>query len=167
MLPGAAVSFCSMMSPARLVAFTSSGLISGEDRLLRGCRGTVDAGIEGLAQIFGQFGVALAGVGAGTRGDFGGQQPCDEAILVSGPDRTIAAQERGACAFLAAKAERGVEQAIDKPFEADRDFDELRGVLLCDAIDHRAADDSFTDAARARPVVDGIVRRDSTIETAR
>ena len=36
----------------------------------------------------------------------------------------VAAQERGAGAFLAAETERAVEQAVDEPFEADGHLDQ-------------------------------------------
>ena len=52
----------------------------------------------------------LARVLAGARGDLGGQQVHDRAVLVGGPDGAVAAQEAGPGALLAAEAERAVEQ---------------------------------------------------------
>ena len=54
--------------------------------------------------------------------------------------RAVAAQERRAGAFLAAEAQRAVEQAVDEPLEADRHLVEPAAEPRGDAVDHGAAD---------------------------
>ena len=51
---------------------------------------------------------------------------CGDAVLVGGPDRAVAAQERGARALFAAEAERAVEQAGGEPLEADGHLEHRR-----------------------------------------
>ncbi len=91
-----------------------------QHRLLLAGRGRVDAGIERLAQILRDRGIALAGVGARLRRDLGGEQAEDQPVLVRAPARAVEAQEGGAGALLAAEAEASVRKSLDEPFEADR-----------------------------------------------
>ena len=60
--------------------------------VLRGHRG-IDALIEGRTQFLDQPVVNLAGVAPHARGDFGGQQACDDSILVGRPHRAVAAKK--------------------------------------------------------------------------
>ena len=59
------------------------------------CGSGVDALVDGLAVLGGEFGVEFAGVFAGHRCHFSSEQAGDEAVLVGGPDATIAAEEGG------------------------------------------------------------------------
>ncbi len=93
----------------------------------------------------------LAWVAPGDRGDLGGQQVEDDAVLVGGPDAAVFAQEGRAGAFFAAKAKRAVQQAVDKVFEADRHFAQFAAEVLGDAVDHRAGDEGFADGRVVAP----------------
>ena len=59
--------------------------------------------------------------------------------------RAVAPQEGRAGAFLAAESQRTVKQAIDKPFEADRNLVELAAQARGHAVDHGAADHGLAD----------------------
>src|SRR5205085_3272838 len=98
-----------------------------------------------------QFIEQLAWIAAAARRHLGGDEACDQAVLVGGPYRAVAAQERGAGAFLAGKAEIAAEQAVDEPFEADRRLHQPAPEFFGDAIDDRAADHAFADRAVAPP----------------
>ena len=62
-------------------------------------RRDVDALIERHAELCSQFGKQLAGIAAGVRDHLRRQQPHDEAVLVGGPGRAVALEERRAGAF--------------------------------------------------------------------
>src|SRR6202163_3909976 len=93
--------------------------------LLRDRRARVDPVTERHAQFIGETIEQLTGVLFGPRGDLGGEQAENDAVLVGGPDRAIAPDKRGAGALLAGKTERAANQAIDEPFEAHRGLDQL------------------------------------------
>ena len=61
----------------------------------------------------------------GPRGDFGGEQAKNQAVLVGGPNSAVAAQEARPGAFFTSETNRGVEQARGKPLEAHGHFAEL------------------------------------------
>ncbi len=58
--------------------------------LLRDGRGRVDPLVERRAQFIGEITEQLTGVLAGLRRDLGGQQAENDAVLVGGPDRSVA-----------------------------------------------------------------------------
>mgnify|MGYP003694100825 CR=1 FL=1 len=118
-------------SPASCV---QSNLLWRERRqalLLRRSRGRFDAVGDRLAQLARQLGVDLTRIASRTRGDFRGEQRCDDAVLVGGPHRAVAAEERRARALFATESERAVAEPVDEPLEPDRDL-EQRAAELCD-----------------------------------
>src|SRR5688500_7241133 len=92
-----------------------------------------------------ELGVKLAGIFPGSRDHLRGQKSHDDAVLVGGPDRSIAAQKRRAGALLSAESERAGEQAVDEPLEANGDFVEPPAEVCGDAVDETAAYDSLAD----------------------
>ncbi len=112
----------------------------------------IDAGRERLAQFFSHGLVDLARVATGTRGHFRSQQGRNQTVLVSGPDRTVAAQERGAGAFFTAKTQRALEQPLSEVFEADRHFVQATAQALGHPIDHAAADHGLADRCIGTPL---------------
>ena len=116
-----------MRSPASSCAATISGDRFASTAFLGCAGGRVDAGIDGLAKPLFEGLVMLAGVAPGDGQDFGRQQVQDKAIFVGRPYRAILAQEGGPGAFLAAKTERAIHQAIHEPLEPDRHFTQLDG----------------------------------------
>src|SRR5665213_2752839 len=81
--------------------------------------------IGGESKFVFQLRIYFARIAPHARGDFGGEQGRNQAVLIGGPGRTVTAQEGSAGAFLAPKAERSTQQAVHKPFESDRDFEHL------------------------------------------
>src|SRR6266404_8500814 len=110
-------------------------------------RRCIDPLVEEFTQFMGEVVVNLAGITTGPCGHLGGQQAEDQPVLVRRPDRPIEAQERCPGAFLAAEADRAVEQTIDEPFEADRHLDQFAAQAGADPIDDGAADDGLADGA--------------------
>ena len=121
-LPGAPVRIARTVRPPALVASTCSGESCLKPLFCSGSPARRSA--RNGVRIRGSARVEFAGIRAGDRRDLRRQQAQDHAVLVRGPHRAVAAQKRRACAFLAAEAERAVEQPVDEPFESDRDFDE-------------------------------------------
>ena len=95
--------------------------------------------------------VELAGILAGAGQHLGGQQAEDQAVLVGGPDRAVAAQEGGAGALFTAEAERAVEQSVHEPLEADRDLDQVAAEAGGHAVDHAAGDQRLADSGVPAP----------------
>ena len=138
--------------------------------LLLGRRRRLDAVGRRLAEVAGEIAIQLAGIAAGARGDLGRQQRRHDAVLVGRPDAAVAPQKGRAGAFLAAEAQRAVEQAVDEPFEADRHLVELAAQPRGDAIDHGAADHGLADRGvlpPARPIAKQIIDRDGEIVVGR
>src|SRR4051812_8279376 len=104
-----------------------------QDVLLRRGGGDVDARVMGHAELGSEVVEELARIAAGLRHDLGREQAEDDAVLVGGPHRAVAAQERGACTLLAAETEAAREETVDKPFEADRGLDQLAAEFFSDA----------------------------------
>ena len=115
-------------------------------------RRRVDPFVERHAEFGRQLIEQLARVPPGSRRHLGGQESQNHAILVGGPHRAVAPQERGAGAFLAGDPERSVDQPIDEPFEADRGFDQPAAEFLRDAVDDRAGDDGLAHRAVTAPL---------------
>ena len=88
----------------------------------------------------------FSGIAPRRGGDLGGEQPQDEAVLVRSPRGAAVAQERSAGAFLAAKAQRPIQEAIDEPFEAHGHLDQRALQARRHSIDHRAGDDRLAHA---------------------
>ena len=93
-----------------------------------------------------------AGGAPGHREDLRGQQREDDAVLVGGPHRAVAAQERGARALLAAEADRGVDQARHEPLEAHRHLEQLPAEVCHDAVDEARGDHRLAHLRARRPV---------------
>ena len=81
-----------------------------EHRLLLAGGGRVDARVRRFAVLLGEPAVEHRRRGAGDRGDLGGEEAQDDAVLVGGPHRAVALQEARARALLAAERHRAVEQ---------------------------------------------------------
>src|SRR5208337_974262 len=96
---------------------------------------------ERFTELVGQLVIEDARRMAGPGRDLGGQQSEDDAVLIGRPHRSVAAEERCPGALLTGKAERAVEQAVDEPFEPDRNLQELASELRRQAIDNAAAHD--------------------------
>src|SRR5689334_18599740 len=94
----------------------------------------------------------FAGVLAGGGGDLGGQEREQGAVLVGGPDCTVALEEARAGGFFAAEADRAVVQAGGEPLEADGDLVEPSAEAGDDAVDQAAADQGFADRGGWRPL---------------
>ena len=114
--------------------------------LLRGRR-RLDTIVNRFAELARKLAVDFAGIAAHPRGDLRRQQSRDDAVFVCRPDAAIETDERRAGTLLPAKAERAVEQAIDKPFEADRHLVELAAELRRDAIDLDIRTATFVDSS--------------------
>src|SRR6266702_5218813 len=106
-----------------------------QDVLLRHRRRHIDARVMGHAELGGEIIEELTRIPAGLGHDLGGEQTEDDAVLVGGPHRAVAAQERGPCTLLAAEAEAAREEAVDEPFETNRRLDQLAAELFSDAVD--------------------------------
>jgi hypothetical protein len=65
----------------------------------------VDPLIEGNAEFARELVEKLARIAFGLGHDFRSKQPEDDAVLVRGPDRAVAPQERGAGALFPGKTE--------------------------------------------------------------
>src|SRR5262245_60015633 len=76
------------------------------------------------AELGGQVVVVLARILARARGDLGGEQIHDRAVLVGRPHGPVVTQEAGPGALLAAKTVRTIEQAGHETLEAHRHFGE-------------------------------------------
>ncbi len=156
-LPGALVSVAMIFSPARSLAVICSGDSLLEDLFLLRGRRRVDAFVHRGAELARELLVQ-------SRRDRGPLRAVISAASSAGTmpslsvvqTRAVAAQEGGARAFLAAEAERAVEQPVDEPFEADRNLDEPAAERCRHAIDHAAADDGLPDRR-----VFGPARRDA------
>src|SRR5437868_5848047 len=111
----------------------------------------IDPLIEGSAEFGGQVSEQLAGLASGLCHHLRREQAHDDAVLIGGPDRTVALEERCARTFLAGKAEGTTAQAFDEPFEADRRLDELPLQLAGHTIDNRARDDRLADRGLLLP----------------
>ena len=144
-LPGARVSLAVIGSPASSVSVTASGVsfLKAAFCCRRG-RG-VDARVVRRAELRGQIGVMHAGVFAGAGGDLGGQQVQNDAVLVGGPDRAVAAEEAGPRAFFAAEAEEPSNSPVGEPLESHRHLRQLPPQALHHAVDHAAADQRLAD----------------------
>ena len=112
----------------------------------------LDAGGVRLAQLGGQVGVDLARVAPGAGGHLGRQQRRNQAVLVGGPDRAVLAQERGAGAFFATKAQRAVEQALGEELEAHRHFIQLTTQACGDAVDQAAGNHGLAHGGITAPL---------------
>src|SRR5712671_6610326 len=73
----------------------------GEPRLLFGGRRRVDALVGALAEFRRELAVELAGVAPCHRGHLRGKEAENDPVLVGGPHRAVAAEERGPRALLA------------------------------------------------------------------
>src|SRR3546814_9454072 len=93
-----------------------------EQLLLPRVGGRLDAVEEDLAEGVAQVAVVFGRLVAVVRGEFGGEQGRRHAVLVGGPDATVAAHEAGARAVLASHAERAIEQSDGEPLHAQRRF---------------------------------------------
>jgi len=71
--------------------------------------------------------------------------------LSGGPDFAVAAQESGPGAFLAAEAERTVQEASREPLEADRHLVQLAAQPCCDTVDQAGADHRLADCGMRVP----------------
>src|ERR1700722_6290094 len=98
-----------------------------------------------MAVLVFDLGVMLARVFAGAGGDFAGEQVHDWAVLVGGPDGSVAAEKRRAGGFFADETERAVEEASDKPLEPDGHFIHFSFHRRGDAINDAAADERLAD----------------------
>ncbi len=112
----------------------------GEHRFLGTVGRGVDTAIAGATKLGFQCVVVSLRILAGHRQNFRRQQRQNETILVGGPDGTIFAQEGGARALLAAKAELAAVEAIHEPFKADRHLFEGAANLAGHPVDHGGRD---------------------------
>ena len=119
--------------------------------LFRGRRG-VQARVERHAELLRQFPIVLTRVFACSGGDLGRQQVHDGAVLVGRPHTPVVPQETGSGTFLAAKANRALEQTRREPLEADRHFAKLSASFLHHTVDHAAADQRLADGDVRGPV---------------
>ncbi len=136
----------------QLVALHLRGRQPGQLRFLLGRGGCVDAVGKRLAEFAGQLHIQFAGIPAFARGDLGRQQGRHQAVLVGGPHRAVVAQQRRTGAFLATEAERAIEQALGKPLEADRHFDQFAAQPLRHAVDQRRGDHGLADRGVRAPL---------------
>ncbi len=123
----------------------------GEHCFLGAVGRCIDAAVAGAAELGLQRVVVRLGILAGDRQNFGSQQRQDETILVGGPDSAIFAQEGGARALLAAKAELAAVEAIHEPLEADRHLFQGAANLAGNPVDHRGGDQRLTDGSILGP----------------
>src|SRR3546814_132922 len=107
---------------------------------------------EDLAEGVAQAAIVFGRIVAVARGEFGGEQRRRHAVLVGGPDRAVAAQEAGARAFLAAQAERTVEQTVGEPLEAHWRLVQLAVEPRGNAVDHAAADHGLAHGGPGAPL---------------
>jgi hypothetical protein len=135
-LPGALVSLAVIGSPASVDAADRSGDSLPSFAFCSGVAGRRCA-CSTARRTRPRVPVVLAGVLAGDGGDLGGEQVHDQAVLVGRPHGAVAAQEARAGAFLAAEAERAVEQPGGEPLEADRHFAQPPAEAGDHAVDHR------------------------------
>src|SRR5262245_39222042 len=105
-----------------------------------------------LAELSRQLLIVLAGILAGYRGDFGGQQTGDQSVFVGRPDAAVPPQETRPRAFLAAETATAVEESRREPLEADRDFAQRPAERCDDAVDQTAGDECLADHRRLRPL---------------
>src|ERR1039458_3542514 len=99
----------------------------------------INALIGRLTELAREFVVDFAGIAARPRRDLRGEQTGNESILVGRPNGAIQTSKGGPGALFATEAKRTVEQAINKPLEANRHLVELPAQLRGDAINHLAA----------------------------
>ena len=151
-LPGAVVSF----GGDRLAGQLGGGDLLrgqlGQPRLLLPVGRGVDAGIDRRPVLGGQLGVALRRRRPGDRQDLRGQQGHDDPVLVGGPHRAVAAQERRARRLLATETDCAADQPVDEPLEADGHLDELAAQAGHHPVDDRRADGRLADGHTGRPV---------------
>ena len=129
-LPGAVVRIARMAFARQFLRVDLGGGELREQPFLFERRGRVDPFVHRRAELAGQLDVARAGIDAERGRDLRREQAEHDAVLVGGPRRAVDAQERRAGAFLAAEAERPVEQAVHEPLEPDRHFDEAAAQSL-------------------------------------
>ncbi len=123
----------------------------GEHRFLGAVGRGVDTAIAGAAELGFQCVVVGLRILAGHRQNFRRQQRQNEAILVGGPDGAIFAQEGGARALLATKAELAGVEAIHEPLEADRHLFQGAANLAGHPVDHGRGDQRLADGRIGRP----------------
>jgi hypothetical protein len=87
--------------------------------LLLGRGRRFDAIGRNFPELTRELAIKRAWIAAGACGDLRRKERRRDAVLVGCPDCSVSAQECGSRAFLAAKAQRSVEQPVDEPFEAD------------------------------------------------
>src|SRR5690554_754495 len=133
--------------------------------LFERCR-YVGALVDGAAELFLERLIVFARITPRFGRDLGGQQVHDDAVLVSGPDRTVFSEKRSARTLLSTEAVRPVEQTVHEPFEANGHLREAAAQATRDTVDHRARDQRFPDRrilGPSRPVSEEVVDRHGEI----
>src|SRR5580704_3974627 len=107
--------------------------------------GSVNAFVDRISQVPCEFTVDFAWIFSRARRDFRRKKARNDPVFVRGPDSAVARKKRGAGTFFARKAKTAIEQAFDKPLEANGHLIEAASQPSADTIDHTAADRRFAD----------------------
>ena len=89
---------------------------------------------------------------ASHRCQFSRQQVHDQTVLVGRPNRPVPAKKTRPSAFLAAKAERTVEQPGSEPFEPNRHLTKPAAAVAHHPVNNAAADQCFADGGLRPPI---------------